>query len=102
MKEAYLAGVDTLEEYKLNKIKIEEEREAILEKIKSLEISSSGNEEQDKKVMLEKIGNVYEMLQSDNYSNQQKNEMLRSIVEKIVYTRATDTLDVYYYLPKTA
>ncbi len=24
MKEAYLAGVDTLEEYKLNKIKIEE------------------------------------------------------------------------------
>ncbi len=85
-----------------NKIKIEEEREAILEKIKSLEISSSGNEEQDKKVMLEKIGNVYEMLQSDNYSNQQKNEMLRSIVEKIVYTRATDTLDVYYYLPKVA
>lgn len=102
MKEAYLAGVDTLEEYKLNKIKIEEEREAILEKIKSLEVSSSGNEEQDKKVMLEKIGNVYEMLQSDNYSNQQKNEMLKSIVEKIVYTRATDTLDVYYYLPKTA
>ena len=65
-----------MEEYKLNKIKIEEEREAILEKIKSLEISSSGNEEQDKKVMLERIGNVYEMLQSDNYSNQQKNEML--------------------------
>lgn len=102
MKEAYLAGVDTLEEYKLNKIKIEEERKDILEKMKSLEVSSSGNEEQDKKVMLEKIGNVYEMLQSANYSNQQKNEMLRSIVEKIVYTRATDTLEVYYYLPKAA
>lgn len=101
MKDAYRAGVDTLEEYKENKKFIENERSSILEKINSITPEVS-DDTADKNLMLSKIKNVYEALQSDSYSDQQKNEMLRSIIEKIVYNRENDTLDVYYYLSKTA
>ena len=101
MKDAYRAGVDTLEEYKENKKFVENERASILEKINNI-IPEVADDASDKKLMLSKIKNVYEALQSDSCSNQQKNEMLRSIIEKIVYNRENDTLDVYYYLSKTA
>lgn len=101
MKDAYQAGVDSLEEYKENKAFIESERSSILDKINSF-VPETSNHESDKNLMLSKIKNVYEVLQSDSATDQQKNEMLRSIIEKIIYNRENDTLDVYYYLSKTA
>ena len=50
---------------------------------------------------MRKIKNVYEVISSPDYSNQQKNEMLKTIVDKFVFDKKNDRLDVYYYLAKT-
>lgn len=54
----------------------------------------------DKAIMLKKIQNVYEVVSSSDYTDQQKNEMLKTIVDKYVYDKENDTLNAYYYLAK--
>ena len=46
--------------------------------------------------MLARVSSVYEILMSDA-DDTLKNEMLKTIVEKIVYDKNTDTLKVYYF-----
>lgn len=100
VKQAYRDGIDTLEEYKHNKEIIENERKEIAHRLEecSAKETESGS---DKETMLNNVKNVYQYLLSDTNTNQQKNEMLKSIIEKIVYNRQDDTLDFYFYLPKT-
>lgn len=99
IKAAYREGIDTLEEYKHNKEIIEQEKNELQQKIAELD-SVSGDDYRDKEIMLKKIKNVYEVVSSPNYTDQQKNEMLRTIVDKFVYDKENDTLNAYYYLAK--
>lgn len=99
IKTAYREGIDTIEEYKHNREIIERERDEIQQKINELE-SASRDETKDKEVMLKKIKNVYEVVSSSDYTDQQKNEMLKTIVDKYVYDKENDTLNAYYYLAK--
>ena len=100
IKQAYRDGIDTLEEYKQNKRIIENERLEIHSRLDALS-TPEANPEEDKHHMLQKIQNAYNYVTSDNYSNQQKNDMLRSVIEKMVYDKENETLDVFYYYPKT-
>lgn len=62
IKEAYLAGVDSLDEYKKNKADIEKERELLYQQ-------SNNQEEYKKNIdMPGKIRGVYDILNSDEYS----------------------------------
>lgn len=99
IKTAYREGIDTLEEYKNNKGIIDKERNELQQKIAELD-SVSENDAKDKEIMLKKIKNVYDVVSSPNYTDQQKNEMLRTIVDKFVYDKENDTLTAYYYLAK--
>ena len=45
--------------------------------------------------MLTRIHNVYHMLQSDS-DIATKNELLKSVIEKIVYDKKEDSLKLYY------
>ena len=47
--------------------------------------------------LLERVRNVYEIISSDAVDNTVKNEILKSVIEKIVYDRESDELKVYYY-----
>ena len=47
--------------------------------------------------MLERVRNVYEIVNSESVDDVTKNEILKSIIEKIVYNKEEDTLEVYYY-----
>ena len=47
--------------------------------------------------MLDRVRNVYEIISSDVINNTTKNEILKSVIEKIVYDRDSDELKVYYY-----
>ena len=47
--------------------------------------------------MLERVRNVYEIVSSESVDDVTKNEILKSIIEKIVYNKEEDTLEVYYY-----
>lgn len=100
IKQAYRDGIDTIEEYKENKLILEKEKDVLIEQIKNCSIKKS-DPEKDKKLMLQKVKNVYQIVSSDQYSDQKKNDVLRTIVDKLVYNRENDTLDIYYYYPQS-
>lgn len=98
IKEAYQSGVDTLEEYKVNKKLIEQERQLLESQLAETEaVPDQDEQEQQSKNMLNRVRNVYEMIVSDSLDNVTKNEILKSIIEKIVYDKEKDELKVYYY-----
>lgn len=96
IKEAYMNGIDTLEEYKENKRIVQGEKDSLEKQLSELkeEKSSTKNEDKD---MLMRVKNVYDILSSDSVDVTTKSEVLRSVVEKIVYDREKDLLKVYYY-----
>lgn len=96
IKEAYMNGIDTLEEYKENKRIVQGEKDSLEKQLSELkeEKSSTKNEDKD---MLMRVKNVYDILSSDSVAVTTKSEVLRSVVDKIVYDREKDLLKVYYY-----
>lgn len=96
IKEAYMNGIDTMEEYKENKRIVQGEKDSLEKQLSELkeEKISTKNEDND---MLMGVKNVYDILSSDSVDATTKNEVLRSVVEKIVYDREEDELKVYYY-----
>lgn len=96
IKEAYMNGIDTMEEYKENKRIVQGEKDCLEKQLSELkeEKISTKNEDND---MLMRVKNVYDILSSDSVDATTKNEVLRSVVEKIVYDREEDELKVYYY-----
>lgn len=99
IKKAYRNGIDTLDEYRNNKEILAKERQAITSKLDCMSKLKS-DAPRTKQVMPPRIQNVYELLNSGGLTDQQKNEMLKSIVEKLVYDKESNTLDIYYHLPK--
>ena len=96
IKEAYRNGVDSLEEYKANKQLLQKEKEELEFQLKELKKEDSSDVDADKNMLL-RIKNVYEIINSDTVDDVLKNEILKSVIEKIVYNRAKNTLNVYYY-----
>lgn len=96
IKEAYMNGIDTMEEYKENKRIVQGEKDSLEKQLSELkeEKISTKNEDND---MLMRVKNVYDILSSDSVDATTKNEVLRSVVEKIVYDREEDELKAYYY-----
>lgn len=96
IKEAYVNGIDTMEEYKENKRIVQGEKDSLEKQLSELkeEKISTKNEDKD---MLMRVKNVYDILSSDSVDAITKNDVLRSVVEKIVYDREKDELKVYYY-----
>ena len=95
-KEAYLSGIDTIEEYKQNKEALKSERER-LENAVSEASPCPFNEEPDT-VMFSKIRNAADLLSSDQFTAAEKNTALKSIVDRIVFDRDQMHIDVYYRL----
>lgn len=96
-KEAYMDGIDTKEEYRNNKIKLQHERNELEEMISNLEQADSEGSSDDTRI-LESISNVLDILHSTNFTMQEKNAALKSIVDRIVYYKERNHIDVEYYL----
>ena len=97
IKEAYMNGIDSLEEYKENKLLLAKERADLEEKIKNTNAEPNNNMDMIKNDMKKRIENVYDIITGDSFSDQQKSDALKSIVEKIVYKKEEETVDIYYY-----
>lgn len=91
-KNAYLAGLDTIEEYSANKSKIQSEIDEIKSKIKPIKRSRINQ----KKVKRDLMG-VLDILKNDSKTVAEKNIALAAIVEKIVFSRPDETLQIYFY-----
>ena len=91
IKEAYAHGIDTIEEYKENKNKIQQ-------KITELENSKPPQELQiDKKRFAEKYLGVIDTLKDSKISQADKNQILRQFVRKIILHRPSNRLEIFYH-----
>lgn len=97
IKRAYRDGIDTLEEYKENKFIIQTEKEMLLKKIEHIEEPALSQEEA-KPIMMDRIKNVYEVITNPDIGMEEKNKAARSIIEKIVFDRATGSVNIFFYL----
>lgn len=96
VKDAYLNGIDTLEEYKRNKSILENRRIELARLISELSIHSD-NPEDYKEQFLSEIASVLDIIESDA-PYEVKGEALRSIVQKIIFHKESKTLEFHYYL----
>ena len=96
IKEAYRNGVDTLEEYKEDKALVQNEKQLLEKQLAELPAQDSESD-QAESALLDRVKNVYEIVNSESVDDVTKNEILKSIIEKIVYNKEKDTLEVYYY-----
>lgn len=96
IKEAYRNGIDTLQEYKENKEILTRERDSIINEIEKVKSMSGKSDMDHSPELLLRVQNVYDILISDA-DTETKSNALRSVVEKIVYSRKDDLIKVYYY-----
>ncbi|MCI6791037.1 MAG: hypothetical protein MR589_08175, partial [Lachnobacterium sp.] len=99
IKAAYLNEIDTLEEYKANKTALEEERRTVEKEIEELTLSDVkySKEDLDKK-MKQNISDLLRVLRDKSADYIQKGNMMRNVVDHIVFDRKNTSLDVFLKL----
>lgn len=98
IREAYEAGIDTLEEYKSSRSRLADERMRINALLQEAEKEAQRSEAEDRRNILSKIRTVNDVLKSDAVDYETKGTFMRSIVEKIVWNRQENTLTFHLYL----
>ena len=92
-KQAFLAEIDTIEQYAKNK-------KEITERINGL-IAKRDEEAPQTKIDLnsyaKKVAEIVELIKRPDVSETAKNEALHTIIEKIVYEKANGNLAIYFH-----
>lgn len=91
-KEAYLAEIDTIEQYAQNKKEIT----ARIEDLKARR-DKEIEKEFDIDAFTEKVAGIVEFIQREDVTVSAKNEALHTIIEKIVYEKAKGNLAIYFH-----
>ena len=94
IKLAYENGIDTIEEYKENKMRLKEERERIQSLIEEMD---TPQDVPDKDVILNKVKTVLDVIQNDEVDYEVKGNLMRSVVEEIIFDRKTETFTFRLY-----
>ena len=91
-KEAYLAEIDTIEQYAQNK-------KEITERIADLQKKRDHNTvaEIDIDAFAKKVAAVVTFIERDDVTEAAKNEALRTVIEKIVFEKAKGNLAIYFH-----
>ncbi len=97
IKESYINGIDTIEEYKENKKMLQNTSSTLKDELNMLN-NNSPNKKNDEAILRKKIHNVYEILQSPHYATAEKSDALRQITTRIIYDREHDTLKMHLYM----
>ena len=91
-KDAYLAEIDTIEQYKQNK----EELTKYIDELKAKRDRDTFREI-DPDAFAKKVSGVIEFIERKDVTEKAKNEMLRTIIKKVVYEKAKGNLAIYFY-----
>lgn len=98
VREAYENGIDTLEEYKANRERLKEEREKLELELAELNEKEAADAGPGKEVLLERIQNVYDLLESPDVPVEVKGNAIRRVLKQIVYDSTTKEAHFYYYV----
>ena len=90
-KEAYINGIDTLEEYKENKNYLQIQKEMILKNLANLD-----NEKSEVIEMQEQLKTIYNVLIDDKIDMNRKYELSHLIIDRINFTRDSGVLELIY------
>lgn len=88
LREAYMAGIDTLEEYKQAKDALTEQRAQLLSKLKTAEENSPA-------AFVRKIQNLIDTVCDPDVTIENKNVAVKSMFEKIVYSKEKNIFDFF-------
>ena len=91
-KQAFLAEIDTLEQYKENKTEITKRIDELKAK-RDKEVYK----EIDVNAFAKKVLGIVEFCKREDVTDEAKNEALHTIIEKIVYEKAEDNLAIYFH-----
>ncbi len=90
-KEAYQAGVDTLLEYKENKDRIERHITELTSTIKQFDTQKRA------KIIRQNILTIMPQLLGTDVSLSDKNAILKSVIDKVIYDNNTKRLHIFFY-----
>lgn len=91
-KEAYLAEIDTIEQYAQNKKDISDR----IEDLKARRDKQT-TKEIDIDTFTEKVAGIVEFIERDDITASAKNEALHTIIEKVVFEKAEGNLAIYFH-----
>jgi DNA invertase Pin-like site-specific DNA recombinase len=91
-KEAYLAEIDTIEQYGQNKKEIT----ARIDDLKARRDKETAKEI-DVDAFAKKVAGIVEFIERDDVTDEAKNEALHTIIEKVVYEKAKGNLAIYFH-----
>lgn len=94
LRQSYLAGIDTIDEYRENRMQIKKEIDELQNKLDEFYSGKTSTQH----VTLEEFENIYEYLSSEECSPEiieKKAEAIRTIVDHIVYHKDTDTMEFF-------
>ena len=91
-KEAYLAEIDTIEQYAQNK-------KEIAERIEDLKARRDKDIEKeiDIDAFTEKVAGIVEFIEREDVTPSAKNEVLHTIIEKVIFEKAKGNLAIYFH-----
>ena len=91
-KEAYLAEIDSIEQYAQNK-------KEITERIDDLKARRDKDavKEIDMDLFAKKVADIVEFIERDDVTEAAKNEALHTIIEKVIYEKAKGNLAIYFH-----
>jgi hypothetical protein len=94
-KEAYLAEIDTLEQYRAAKQAIE----AKIAELRALQENAENENaaELDTSRFAQKVLDILAFIERPDVTPEAKNAAIRTIVEKIVYEKAKGNLAIYFH-----
>lgn len=96
IKDAYLAGIDSIEEYRQNKMIIAQERDSLNTFIQQWDTPLENNKCSNKQIV-SKVKNISEIISDDSIPHIQKNNAIKSIIEKIIYDKESKKIRIYFY-----
>ena len=99
-KDAYLNGIDSMDEYKETRMLIQSERDRIQAELDSIVSASSSDSVEDDKRMIQNVRDVIETLKNPDADYTQKGAAIRGIVDKIVFDRKNTSFDFHLKLVK--
>ena len=94
IKEAFEDGAYTLDEYKESKELIGTQ----IKKLKKHTVKPQNIEKELRKKLIEKYKNISVQLRNCNLSEAEKNDILRSFIDKIVFNRANTSIELFFYI----
>ncbi|MCM1233352.1 MAG: recombinase family protein [Ruminococcus flavefaciens] len=97
IREAYIDGIDTKEEYRENKLLVSEERKK-LERLIANEQKNTTDDSliHNAKDLILHVQNVLDLINDPEADTLKKHQALETILEKMEYQRDTDTFRFYY------